>query len=871
MMAGPMQNPPFFPSLLLRILLRGEEYHEFADDLNEIYGEMTGKGPRWRGAFWYWLRVLESLPGIIADKIYWRLTMFKNYLRTALRNLARHRGYSLINITGFAAGLASCLVIFLFVRQELSYDRYHRDADRIFRIAQDIQTPESNRLFAAVSPMVCPTLRADYPQVEKAARLIPVGSQLVRRGEKIFYEDRFMFADQEVFDILTIPFLRGAKEGALVRPRTLVLAEEMAAKYFGAEDPLGQSLSINGADFEITGVVADSPENTHVKVAMIASLSTLSGLKQMMTNWYSTMFYTYLKVKPGVDMIRFEDAIKTLSDPYTQERLSTRGVKYSYFLQPIAGIHHDTRIAFGFEPAGNPLFVKIFAAVGLFILLIACLNFMNLSTARATNRAKEVGLRKVVGAKRGQLVGQFLGESLLVVFAALFAAGAAAAAALPLLNRLTGITLHFTELFRPAVLLSLIAGAVLVGLTAGLYPALVLSSFRPASTLKGFFSRGSRGYALRSALVITQFTISVILIIGTLVMFNQYRFMKNQYLGFDKEQKLILPLKGGISVGKNHETVKRLFSEHASISGVTVSSSVPGRGNSSFSIQIADADNAMTQDMYHLYFDTGFIPEYGIGMEAGRPFRKDMETDKGGAFLINEAAVKAFGWGSAEEALGKRLRTGYGGRINPIIGVTKNFHYRGLQSEIEPLIMEYLPGMFRYITLSVNTQTLSETLDFAEARWRELFPGNPFESFFLDTDFERQYRADERSGRIFGMFTLLGLFIACLGLLGLASFAAETRVREIGIRKVLGASVPGIVVLLARQFARYVLLANLIAWPAAWFLMQGWLRSFAYRTEINVLVFVLTGFLVLAVAMLTVSFQSVRAAVANPADTLRHE
>lgn len=864
-------GPPSIPSLLLRILLRRQDYHEFADDLNEIYGEMTGMNSRFRASFWYWLRVLESLPGLMVDKIYWRFVMFKNYLKIAIRNIRRHKGYSLINIFGFAVGIACCLLILLFVRHELSYDRYHEDKERIYRIAQDVQTPTSNRLFSAVSPMVAPTLMAEYPQVETAARLIPAGRPLVRRREKNIYQEGFMFADENLFDILTIPFLRGTKEGALTRPRTLVLSEELAKKYFGDEDPLGLSLQINRTDFEVTGVVADAPTNTHVKYGMIASLATLARRKQMMTNWYSTMFYTYLKVKPGVDIDSFAVEVRTISDPYTQEYLRTRGVKYRYFLQPIAGIHLDNRIAFSMEPHGNPLFIKIFTAVGFFILLIASLNFMNLSTARASNRAKEVGLRKVVGAQRGQLVSQFQGESLLVVFAALILAGGIARTVIPLLNSLAGLSLDFAALLQPGVLAALIGGAVLVGLAAGLYPSLVLSSFHPVSTLKGFFSRGSRGFNLRSLLVVTQFTISVVLIIGTLVMISQFRFMKNQNLGFDKEQKLVIPVRGGISLTENYETVKQIFSSHASVSGVSVSSSVPGRGNSSFSIMIANTDNAMVQDMYHLYFEPEFLSNYGIGMAAGRPFRRKIGTDLGGAFLINEAAVKAFGWASAEEALGKELRTGYGGRVNPIIGVTKDFHYRGLQTRIEPLVMEYMPEMFGYITLSFNTERLGETMAFAESTWKSLFPKNPFESFFLDTDFDSQYRAEEISGRIFGIFTLLGLFIACLGLLGLASYAAESRTKEIGIRKVLGASVPGIVVMLARQFAKYVLLANLLAWPAAYFLMREWLKIFAYRTNIDAAAFFLTGVAVLIVALLTVSVQSIRAAGANPTSSLRHE
>jgi putative ABC transport system permease protein len=496
---------------------------------------------------------------------------------------------------------------------------------------------------------------------------------------------------------------------------------------------------------------------------------------------------------------------------------------------------------------------------------------MNLSTARAASRAKEVGLRKVVGAQRLQLIGQFLGESLLVALLSLGLALVIARFAIPLLSNLTGIPLSFDAFLNPVVLFSLVGGAIIVGLAAGLYPAFVLSAFRPAVTLKGTFSSGSRGLALRTVLVVVQFAISVVLIIGTLTMYKQFNFMKNQYLGFEKEQKLILPLRGGIDIHENYETTKDMFSKHSSITDVTVSSSVPGRAVSNFSIKLVGEEDDKSQSMFHLYFDHDFIPDYGIEMAAGRAFQKGMSTDIKGAFLINEAAVKAFGWSSPEEALGKRLLTGWGGRVNPVIGVTKNFHYRGLQTEVEPLVMEFTPEAFDHITLSLEITNLKESLAFVESQWKALFPGNPFESFFLDADFDQQYRADEQVGSIFGIFTFLGLFIACLGLLGLASFMAQSRIKEIGIRKILGASVAGIVFMLSKQFTKWVLLANIIAWPVAYFAMHSWLQGFTYRINIGILTFVLSAMMVLLIALLTVGYQAIRAAVANPADTLRYE
>jgi len=865
---------PLPPRLAVWFVKRLERYqinHAIIDDLHEVFTRICREQGLIVACLWYWGQCLDAVIKDILFNLRWRCIMFKNYLKIAFRSIKRQKIYSFINIAGFAIGMACCLLIFLYVRHELSYDRYNKDVERVCRIVLDSRTQTANRVFVPVSPMIAPTLKSDYPQVEYAARAFTfTGSRLVRKKDTFFYENRFMYADQELFDVLTFQFIHGSQQEALTRPNTLVVSQSMANKYFGNANPLGETLEINQQEYEITGVVKDCPENTHLKYDLIASLETLKDWNEM-SNWYSTMFYTYLKLKPGVNVEEFSSQISRLTDKYIGEQLKSWGSIDHYFLQPVASIHLHSHLRYETEPPGNPVYITIFSFVGLFILIIACLNFMNLSTARSAKRAKEVGLRKVVGAQKLQLIGQFLGESLLVAFLSLGVAMVIARFAVPLLKDLTGISLSFDALLMPGVLLSLIGGAFLVGMAAGLYPAFVLSAFRPAVTLKGVQRAGSRSLDLRTVLVVVQFAISVLLIIGTLTMYKQFFFMKNQYLGFEKEQKLILPLRGGIDIQENFASVKDIFSRHSSVTGVTVSSTVPGRGVSNFAVSLVGEDDTKNQSMFHMYFDDDFIPDYGIDMVAGRAFQKEMKTDFMGAFLINEAAVKAFGWSRPEDALGKRVRTGHGGRVNPVIGVTKNFHYRGLQSEVEPLVMEFLPWTFRYITLSIDISDLNETLAFVKSQWKSLWPGHPLEHFFLDTDFDRQYRADEQIGNVFGIFTFLGLFIACLGLLGLASFTAESRTKEIGIRKVLGASVGGIVLMLSRQFTKWVLLANCIAWPAAYYLMDRWLKNFAYRVDIGVWTFVLSGALALVIAFLTVSYQSIKAAAANPVDSLRYE
>ncbi len=870
-MPGRKSSPPLLPRLFIRLALRGEELQEFDNDLMEIYQQMTAGESILKAKIWYSLRILESIPGLVLDNIIWRSTMIMNYLKIALRNFRRHKGYSFINIAGFATGMACCMLILIFVRQELSFDRYHENIDRLYRVAIDIRTQTSNRVFAPITPLAGPTLKTDFPQVAQTARVLTAQGRLVKRDEVFFYEDLFMFADPELFEVLTIPFIQGDPKSALAQPQSLVITQRMAKKYFGGSDPIQKMLSINQRDYKITGIVADPPENTHLKYDLIASLVTLADWEEM-TNWFSTMFYTYVKLHPKVNGEEFSTSVSNLADKYVKDKLQKSGDEFHFFLQPLAGIHLHSNIRYEVEPPGNPDYIYILSLVGSIILLIAVLNFMNLATARATKRANEVGMRKVVGAQRRQLIGQFLGESLLVSLVSLGFALILARLTAPFLNRILGTSLSYKVLLDPGILLFLFLSGIAVGLIAGLYPAFLLSRFKPIATLKGkSMGPSGLGLGLRSALVVLQFSVTVALITGTLTMYKQFNFMKNEHLGFEKEQKLILPLRGGISIEENFETVKELFIKHPSITTATVSSSVPGRGVSNFGTRLVGEENDQNQSMFHLYFDSDFIPNYGIEIVAGRAFQREMSTDKAGAFLLNEAAVTAFGWSRPEEALGKRIQTGRGGRVNPVIGITKDFHYRGLQNKVEPLIMEYLPETFRILTLSLEISDLSETLAFVESEWNILFPGNPFEHFFLDTDFNQQYRADEQMGRIFSIFTYLGLFIACLGLLGLASFTAEIRTKEIGIRKVLGASVTGIVLMLSKQFTRWVLMANLIAWPLAYLFMNRWLENFAYRTGISLWTYLFSGGIALLIALLIVSYQCIRIATANPVDSLRYE
>jgi len=801
--------------------------------------------------------------------------MFKNYLKISIRNLLKHKFFSVINIAGLSIGLAACMLIFMYISGEQSFDDYQKNKKRIFRVTMEWQTGSGNIAYALNPPPVAPALKQNYPQVESAARILKIGKKMVMRYEdKTFYEDPFLYVDPEIFEILTIPFIRGNPKTALDRPGKIVISERIAEKYFGNANPLGRRLDIDiqidRLDYEVTGVVKNAPTNTHMKYDMFIPISVVEDMGWM-NDWTWPGAYTYIKLAPNVDVQAFEEQIRHLSDDYIENESGANIGKYIYSVQPVTDIHLHSQLTFEAEAPGSLLSLYLFSAIGLLILLSAGMNFMNLATARSANRAKEIGIRKVVGAERLQLIQQFLGESLFMSFVSLGIAILLVKILLIIFNSFVGINFILVNLFQPRLLFPIILMALLAGLAAGSYPALFLSAFDPVSVLKGPISSGSRSYITRKILVVGQFTISIILIISTIVLFKQLSFMKGQYLGFDKEQKLVIPFQGWNPLEHNYEMIKNEFSAHPSISEASACSRVPGQGAGSFMTNLMGEDENKNQMMFYLLCDHDFIPQYNIKMLTGRSFKKEIGTDSSGACIINEAAVKSFGWDSPQEAIGKRLREGLYGLEVEIIGVAKDFHYRSLQIEVEPLIIEMLPQMFSQISLTFYSPSVKEALSWIERRWNELFPGKPFEYFFLDENFDRQYRAEEQTGKIVGALTFLALFVAFLGLFGLSAFTAEQRTKEIGIRKVLGASISGIVALLSKEFIKWVLLANLIAWPIAYYAMDRWLQNFAYRIGIGLWTFLLAGTLALGIALLTVSYHAIRAATTNPVEALRYE
>jgi putative ABC transport system permease protein len=861
------EKPPWIAERILKLILPDREWDTPLGDFEEVYGEKAREKGVVRAKVWYWTQVLALIPPKILNVLYWRAAMIANYLKIACRHMFRHKASSLINIIGLSVGIACCLLVLMSVSHELSFDRYHRDGDRIFRIGQRIQKEAAELETARVATPLIPATKESFPEVDHAVRFqVATWDNLVEHGEKKFYEEWVLIAENELFNVLTIPFIRGNPEMALIRPGTVVITERIAKKYFGNENPLNKTLILWGNPVEVTGVVQNCPDNTHLRYDIILSLSGFEKVWNL-DNWGWTGFYAYVKLKPYVDPSLFEQKIRHVADRYIGEELKEWGESFTFFLQPITSIHLNSHLNMEIAPPGNPRDIYIFSIIGFLILLISCINFTNLTAARSTNRAKEVGIRKVVGAHRVQLVRQFLWESVLASVISMVLSLIVVAAVLPHFNQLTGQDFSFRSLLKPSILLFLLGLSLFAGVVAGSYPAFLLSRFGPARILKGAAGSFAGGNAIRRFLVVAQFSITIVLVIGTLVVYKQIRFMKNVDLGFDKEQKLIVP--GDMK--ERYESVKAEFMKNPSITGAAACWNVPGRLSNLLEARLVGEEDEKAQSMNFYYVDHDFIPEYEIEIVAGRSFQKEIRSDIYESFILNETAVRAFGFSSPEEILGKKMYEGGSSGIGTIIGVTKDFFYKGLQTKVEPLVMQVRPDFFSTVSLEVRTDNLKETLSFVENKWNELQLGRLFSYFFLDEDFNRHYRSEENLGRMYATLTLLALFISCLGLAGLSAFSAQQRTKEIGVRKVLGASVSGILFLLLNELMKWILIANILGWPAAYFFMHQWLLSFAYRTSIGLWVFVFSAGLAFLVSVMTVSYQSLRAALANPSDSLRYE
>lgn len=797
--------------------------------------------------------------------------MLKNYLKIAFRNLKRNKGYTAINIGGLALGIAACILIGLYVQNELSYDNFHKKGERIYRIGSNITTPDGSLMKGSgVGWPVGRILETEYPAVKEVVYLRTYPSFSVKHNNQRYDED-MIYAGESFFEVFSFPLLDGHAETALDKPYSLVLSKEMAKKYFNNERAVGKALTMaDSLLFTVTAVV-EVPEQSHIQFDMMVSFKTICAIapglyKNNFSNaWFDLNVFNYVLLKKGASAMKLQHAISNLVMKRS-DGIEALGYTLNLQLEPLQQLYLSSDRGNALGPDGNITYVYLLSVIAVFILLIACVNFMNISTARSMRRATEVGVRKAIGAERRQVAVQFLSEAMLVTFGALIAGLVLGRLALPLFNELAGSTLVFSTLWSWRAIAAILAGLVLVGIIAGSYPALVLSRFKTARTLRGILTSAG-GRRLRKSLVVTQFIISSGLIICTLVVLQQLNYMQSQDLGFQKENVLVIETRED-----HYKTMEYELSQHPAVISVSATNAVPGRNG--WNGQVARAANNSPNESistHYMAIDYDYVETFGLNIVAGRDFSKQFATDNDSALVINEVAVEAFGWRTAENAIGKRILSTSGSPEGVVIGVVENYHHKGLQEQIEPLVMDINPDAFDVFAVHFKNGQAPEVLNYARKTWQKFFPDYRFEYFFLAQDFAQEYASERRLARIFGLFTAIAIFIACLGLLGLAAFTAEKRTKEIGIRKALGASVTGIVGLLSKDFLKLVLIGFIIAVPIAWYAMNQWLTDFAYRIDIGVGIFFVAGGLALLIALATVSWQSVKAALANPTDSLRSE
>lgn len=806
--------------------------------------------------------------------------MFRNYFKIAFRNLRRSKFTTTINIAGLALGIASCLLIVLFVQHELSYDRYNEKADRIFRVVLRGKMQVGELKEANVMPPVAATLKKDFPEIEEATRIRPYGTPRIVYGNKLFKEDLIAFVDSNFFRVFTVPLIKGNPNTALVDPNTIVISRQVAKKYFGNEDPIGKVVKFkdNNSTAIVTGMFDEIPASSHFHFGILASMSTLPESRE--SSWLSSNFFTYLVLPEHYDHKRLEAKLPQEIDKYvspqlqqamglTMEQFRKNGNSIGLYLQPLTDIHLHSDLTGNIEPTGNLSYIYIFGAVAVFMLLIACINFMNLSTAAAFKRAREVGIRKVMGSVKGQLIRQFLLESLVLTAIALALALVLVSIALPFFNDITGQHLDLHLSTHPWLIPGLLALGLFTGLLAGSYPAFFLSSFNPITVLKGKLTGGKGSAGFRSGLVVFQFFISISLIIGAMVVYGQLSFMRNKDLGYNKDQVLVV--QEIFWLGDKKNAFRQQLLQDPRVVSVTTSGFLPAgptNGNNFF----VYSDNNKDQMIKNLCYDVDedYIPTLGMTMTKGRNFSKEYGSDST-AIIVNESAVRAFGW--KDDPLGHSItHTENNGVATTfhVIGVVKDFNFRSLHEQITPLVMKLGPDYNNFI-VKIRTRDVKGLLSTLQRQWAAMTTESAFSYSFLDQRFDNTYRSEQNIGLIMGIFAGLTIFVACLGLFGLATFTAAQRVKEIGIRKVLGADVTGLVTLLSKDFLKLVGIAFLVAAPVAWWAMSRWLQDFAYRITMSWWIFAGAAFLSLLVALLTIGSQAVKAAMANPVKSLRSE
>jgi putative ABC transport system permease protein len=799
--------------------------------------------------------------------------MLKNYLKVAVRNLARHKGYAFINVMGLAVGIAASVLIFLYVADELSFDRFHENADRIYRITADWSNKGDSRIHQLGTPhILAKTIRENYPQVQALTQLTgPLGDVVIKFRDLAIKETDVFAADASFFDVFSFPLVKGDPESALRDPNTVVLSESLAAKCFGNEDALNKTIDIQfvgqRTPHKVTGIMRDIAGNSHFRFEMLVSLTTL--YPQPSTNWTSNNYATYLLLSKGVTQSLMEEKLVEIDKVYFEG--GRQHIPWIWTLEPVTWIHLHSDLVTGNQPNGSAAYVKLFTFVAVLILVIAGINFVNLATARSARRAREVGIRKVVGSLRSQIIGQFLGESILMSLVALAVGIGLIQAALPFYRNLAGRRLGLPYFGNPFVIPGLVGLALAVGFLAGLYPAFFLSSFKQTEVLKGsrFGGRNRGALALRNGLVVFQFAMSVLLIIGSLVIARQLDFIKNQRLGFDKDH--VVAIHNADNLGTQLDVFRDRLKQNPDILGVTAVRAIPGQGTSNWGIGVEGVQTDRPMNMNFMTCDQDFAEVLDIRMIEGRFMSREHPSDVD-ALVINQKAAEYFG---IPDPLGKEVRIWWTKKNLTIIGIIDDFHFESLHREVRPMgyiLPEAINSSRRpYLLAKIHSERTTDVLSYIQKTWESMSSGLPYEFTFLDERINNLYQNDNRAGKIVSLFSILAIFVSCLGLFGLAAFVTEQRTKEIGIRKILGARHSTILWLLTSQFVKWVVIANIIAWPVGYWVMNRWLLSFAFRTSLTAWLFLVSGLAAVAIAVLTVSSQVLRAAQANPADSLRYE
>ena len=787
------------------------------------------------------------------------------------RNLWKNKMYSFINITGLSIGITCCLLIFLYVQYQLSYDKFNVNANDIYRLTEVLHLPTENNARAVTSPPMAPALKANFPEVKDAVR-ISFSGRYISYNNKKMQDAKIMYADSGFFNVFTFSVVEGSLQRALADPYSVVLTQSMAKKYFPQHlSVVGKTMQLSDTiPLTVTAVIKDVPANAHFKFDCILSRNTINAMSNNApeTEWFSNNYYTYLLLQKNTDYHQAEKKFNTFIAGQMKAAIKETSLYYDLKLQPLTSIHLHSDLNAEMQPNSNIVYVYIFCAAALLILLIACINFINLSTAKSITRAKEIGLRKVIGASRRQLIFQFLGESFLFTVTAALISMACIVWLMPWFTSFTGEQFYLFDFINTDVLLLFAGVIIMVSVIAGIYPAFLLSSFSPAQVFKGSARYGWRDIFLRKGLVVFQFTIAIVLISGALLVYQQLRFIQNQKIGLNKDQLLEIKIPSSQLAKQNillRQSLKVPGVLNASLTGFSFKEGVG-------TVATLPEGFAASQlfSIGSVYADENFLKTFQIPLVAGRDFSKSFPTDADEAFIVNETAVKVFNWKSNDAALGKNIDWGLG-KKGKVIGVVKDFNYSSLHDAIKPLIIQILPEGYGFIALRIKPDNMQQTISSLAATWKRNVDEDDFKYSFLDDDFAALYQSEQNLQHILALFTALSVIIACLGLFGLAAFTIAQRVKEIGIRKVIGATIISILALLSKDFLKLVFIAVCIGSPVAWFIINKWLQNFAYRIEINWITFILVGSCAVLIALITVSFQAIRAAIANPVESLRTE